>query len=320
MMSGDKCVLAYSGGLDTSAMIPYLRENHGVEVVAVLIDVGRAQELEALRRRALDAGAEEAIVIDAKEEFLSDFVLPALKANALYEEKYPLVSALSRPLIAKKLVEVARQQGASTVAHGCTAKGNDQVRFDVSIRCQEVVINFKKGVPVGMDDQGMDSVALINRVDEIGGAHGFGRVDMIENRLVGIKSREIYEVPGALAMIMAHRELEDLTLTRDLSHFKRGVEQRLADMIYDGQWFSPLSDALRVFVEESQKNVTGDVRLRFHKGSCLVTGRRSPNSLYQESLATYGTGDIFSHESAQGFVNLWGLPLEVWSRTSRGSA
>jgi len=400
-MSGDKCVLAYSGGLDTSAMIPYLRENHGVEVVAVLIDVGRAQELEALRRRALDAGAEEAIVIDAKEEFLSDFVLPALKANALYEEKYPLVSALSRPLIAKKLVEVARQQGASTVAHGCTAKGNDQVRFDVSIRCQEpdmtilgparewgmtrgeildyvaargidvpltrknpfsidenlwgrtiecgeledpwteppaeayqvtvsideapdepqeVVINFKKGVPVGMDDQGMDSVALINRVDEIGGAHGFGRVDMIENRLVGIKSREIYEVPGALAMIMAHRELEDLTLTRDLSHFKRGVEQRLADMIYDGQWFSPLSDALRVFVEESQKNVTGDVRLRFHKGSCLVTGRRSPNSLYQESLATYGTGDIFSHESAQGFVNLWGLPLEVWSRTSRGSA
>src|SRR5660398_301635 len=185
---------------------------------------------------------------------------------------------------------------------------------------EEVVITFKKGVPVGMDDQGMDSVALINRVDEIGGAHGFGRVDMIENRLVGLKNREIYEVHGALAMIMAHRELEDLTVTRDLSHFKRGVEQRLADMIYDGQWLSPLSDALRVFVEESQKNVTGDVRLRFHKGSCLVTGRRSPNSLYQESLATYGTGDIFSHESAQGFVNLWGLPLEVWSRTSRGSA
>src|SRR5680860_1084298 len=299
MMSGDKCVLAYSGGLDTSAMIPYLRENHGVEVVAVLIDVGRAQELEALRRRALDAGAEEASVIDV-------------------------------PLTRKNPFSIDENLWGRTIECGeledpWTEPPAEAYQVTVSIdeapdEPQEVVINFKKGVPVGMDDQGMDSVALINRVDEIGGAHGFGRVDMVENRLVGMKSREIYEVPGALAMIMAHRELEDRTLTRDLSHFKRGVEQRLADMIYDGQWFSPLSDALRVFVEESQKNVTGDVRLRFHKGSCLVTGRRSPNSLYQESLATYGIGDIFSHESAQGFVNLWGLPLEVWSRTSRGSA
>lgn len=397
-MSGDKCVLAYSGGLDTSAMIPYLRENHGVEVVAVLIDVGRAQGLETLRRRAMDAGAAEAVIIDAKEEFVSDFVLPALKANALYEEKYPLVSALSRPLISKKLVQVAREHGASTVAHGCTAKGNDQVRFDVSLRClepdvtilgparewdmtrgeildyvaergievpltkknpfsidenlwgrtiecgeledpwaeppaeaylvtadvsnapddpQEVIVSFQEGVPVGLDGEDVNPVTLIDRVDEVGGAHGFGRIDMIENRLVGIKSREIYEVPGALALILAHRELEDLTLTRDLSHFKRGVEQKLADMIYDGQWFSPLSDALRVFVEESQKSVTGDVRLRFHKGSCQIRGRRSPNSLYQESLATYGAGDMFSHESAQGFVNLWGLPLEVWSRSRK---
>src|SRR5660397_199285 len=372
MMSGDKCVLAYSGGLDTSAMIPYLRENHGVEVVAVLIDVGRAQELEALRRRALDAGAEEAIVIDAKEEFLSDFVLPALKAKALYEEKYPLVSALSRPLIAKKLVEVARQQGASTVAHGCTAKGNDQVRFDVSIRCQEpdmtilgparewgmtrgeildyvaargidvpltrknpfsidenlwgrtiecgeledpwteppaeayqvtvsideapdepqeVVINFKKGVPVGMDDQGMDSVALINRVDEIGGAHGFGRVDMIENRLIGVKSREIYEVPGALTLITAHKALEDLCLEREVLHYKLGVEQKWAELVYNGMWFSPLKEALDGFIDTTQQLVSGDVRLRFFKGSCVTVGRRSPYSLYDYNLATYDAAD-----------------------------
>ncbi|GAB4247202.1 MAG: argininosuccinate synthase [Thermoleophilia bacterium] len=392
------CVLAYSGGLDTSAMIPYLRENYDLEVVAALVDVGRAQDLENLRKRALVAGAKDAVIIDARDEFVQDFVFPALRANALYEGKYPLVSALSRPLISKKMVELAHEKGATSIAHGCTAKGNDQVRFDVSIRCldpsitilaparewgmtreelldymaerdiqipltkknpysidenvwgrtiecgeledpweeppadaftvtvdpreapddpEEVVVGFEGGVPVELNGERLPAVELIDRIDAIGGGHGFGRVDMIENRLVGIKSREIYEVPGALALIKAHAELEDLNFTRDLNHFKKGIEQRLADMIYDGQWFSPLSDSLRAFVDHTQKYVTGDVRLRFYKGACQVVGRRSPRSLYVKELATYSTGDTFSHESAQGFCNLWGLPLEVWARRDR---
>ena len=397
-MSTDLCVLAYSGGLDTSALIPYLRETRGVDILAALVDVGRAQNLESLRQRALDAGAVDAVVIDAKEEFVRDFVLPALAANALYEEKYPLVSALSRPLISKKMVQLAQERGASSIAHGCTAKGNDQVRFDVSIRCLdpditvlgparewnmtrpqildyvaargieipltkknpfsidenawgrtiecgeledpwesppeeaftvtvdprlapdegvEVVVSFEQGVPVALDGVRMEPLTLIDSIDALGGSHGFGRIDMIENRLVGIKSREIYETPGALALIMAHREIEDLVLTRDLIHFKRGVEQRLADMIYDGQWFSPLADSLRAFVAHTQLRVSGDTRLLFYKGSCNVRGRRSPYSLYMEELATYGEGDRFSHESAKGFVELWGLPLEVWARREK---
>ncbi len=397
-MSTDLCVLAYSGGLDTSALIPYLRETRGVDVVAALVDVGRAQNLESLRQRALDAGAVDAVVIDAKEEFVRDFILPALAANALYEEKYPLVSALSRPLISKKMVQLAQERGASSIAHGCTAKGNDQVRFDVSIRCLdpditvlgparewnmtrpqildyvaargieialtkknpfsidenawgrtiecgeledpwesppeeaftvtvdprlapdegvEVVVSFEQGVPVALDGVRMEPLTLIDSIDALGGSHGFGRIDMIENRLVGIKSREIYETPGALALIMAHREIEDMVLTRDLIHFKRGVEQRLADMIYDGQWFSPLADSLRAFVAHTQQRVSGDTRVLFYKGSCNVRGRRSPYSLYMEELATYGEGDRFSHESAKGFVELWGLPLEVWARREK---
>jgi argininosuccinate synthase len=397
-MPKELCVLAYSGGLDTSAMIPYLDENYGLDVIAALVDVGRAKELESLRERALKAGAVDAVIIDAKDEFTRDFVFPALQANALYEEKYPLVSSLSRPLISKKMVDLAHERGATTVAHGCTAKGNDQVRFDVSLRCLdpslkilgparewdmtreeildyaaargieiplskknpfsidenvwgrtiecgeledpweeppaeaftvtvdprqapdeplELVVSFERGLPVALDGAALSPVELIDRIDELGGRHGFGRVDMIENRLVGIKSREIYEVPGALALIMAHRDLEDLTLTRDLIHFKRGVEQKLADMIYDGQWFDPLSDALQAFTRETQKYVTGDVRLRFYKGSCTVVGRRSPYSLYVKELATYGTGDTFSHTAALGFCQLWGLPLEVWGRREK---
>lgn len=397
-MPTDLCVLAYSGGLDTSALIPYLRETRGVDVVAALVDVGRAKDLESLRQRALDAGAVEAVIIDAKEEFVRDFIFPALEANLLYEEKYPLVSALSRPLISKKMVQLAQERGASSIAHGCTAKGNDQVRFDVSIRCLdpditvlgparewnmtrpqildyvaargidipltkknpfsidenvwgrtiecgeledpwetppeeaftvtvdprlapdegvEVVVSFEQGVPVALDGVRMEPVALIDSIDELGGRHGFGRIDMIENRLVGIKSREIYETPGALALIKAHKEIEDIVLTRDLNHFKRGVEQRLADMVYDGQWFSPLADALRAFVAQTQHRVSGDARLFFYKGSCGVRGRRSPYSLYVEELATYGEGDRFSHESAKGFVELWGLPLEVWARREK---
>ena len=398
-MGKEKCVLAYSGGLDTSALIPYMKEKYGYEIICALVDVGRMQGLEALRQRALKAGAVESVVIDAKEEFLRDFAFPALKANALYEEKYPLHSALSRPLISKKMVEVAHQYGAKFVAHGCTAKGNDQVRMDVSIRCLdpsitvlgpardwkmtrpelldyvtargidipltkknpysidenlwgraiecgeledpwraapedayvftvnptkapdkgvEMIIGFEAGIPVTVDGTALDPVSLVETVDKVGSAHGFGRVDMVENRLVGIKSRETYEVAGSLALIKAHREIEDLALTRELQHFKRMIDQRLTELIYNGLWFSPLADALRAFIDESQKFVTGEVRLQYYKGSCNVVGRRSPNSLYVSKLATYGSGDTFSHESAKGFIQLWGLPVEVWARKRQG--
>ncbi|HEY5530253.1 MAG TPA: argininosuccinate synthase [Thermoleophilia bacterium] len=398
-MGKEKCVLAYSGGLDTSALIPYMMEKFGYEMIAALVDVGRMQDLEGLRQRALDAGAVESVVIDAKDEFVRDFAFPALKANALYEEKYPLHSALSRPLISKKMVELAHVHGAKFVAHGCTAKGNDQVRMDVSIRCLdpsitvlgpardwnmtrpelldyvaarginipltkknpysidenlwgraiecgeledpwraapedayvftvspenapdegvELIIGFEAGIPVTLDGKALDPVTLVETVDKVGSAHGFGRVDMVENRLVGIKSRETYEVAGSLALIKAHREIEDLALTRELQHFKRMIDQRMTELIYDGLWFSPLADALRAFVDESQKYVTGEVRLKFYKGSCSVLGRRSPNSLYVGKLATYGSGDTFSHESAKGFIQLWGLPVEVWSRKRQG--
>ena len=398
-MTNEKCVLAYSGGLDTSALVPYMKEKYGYEIIAALVDVGRMKDLETLRQRALTAGAVESVVIDAKEEFLRDFAFPALKANALYEGKYPLHSALSRPLISKKMVELARARGAKTIAHGCTAKGNDQVRMDVSARCldpsitvlgpardwnmtrpelldylaergidlpltkknpysidenlwgravecgeledpwtaapaeayvstvdpedapdeaMELVIGFEAGIPVSLDGKMMDPVELVEAVDAIGGAHGFGRIDMVENRLVGIKSREVYEVPGSLSLIMAHREIEDLTLTRELQHFKTMIDQRLTELIYEGLWFSPLAEALRAFIDESQRYVTGEARLRYFKGSCSVVGRRSPNSLYDSKLATYGSGDTFSHESAKGFIQLWGLPVEVWARKRQG--
>ncbi len=398
-MGNEKCVLAYSGGLDTSALIPYMKEKFGYDIICALVDVGRMQDIEGARSRALQSGAVESVVVDAKEEFLRDFAFPALKANALYEGKYPLHSALSRPLISKKIVELAHQHGAKVVAHGCTAKGNDQVRMDVSVRCLdpsitvlgpardwnmtrpelldyiaargielpltkknpysidenlwgraiecgeledpwlaapsdayvftvdpseapddpvEVVIGFEAGIPVSLDGEAMDSVQLVETIDKIGGAHGFGRVDMVENRLVGIKSREVYEVPGSLSLIMAHREIEDLTLTRELAHFKTAIDQRLTELIYDGLWFSPLAEALRAFIDESQKYVTGEARLRYYKGSCSLVGRRSPNSLYVSRLATYGAGDTFSHESAKGFIQLWGLPVEVWARSRQG--
>jgi argininosuccinate synthase len=398
-MSKEKCVLAYSGGLDTSALIPYMQEKFGYEIIAALVDVGRMKDIEELRLRGLTAGAIESVVIDAKEEFLTDFAFPALKANALYEGKYPLHSALSRPLISKKMVELAHKHGAKVIAHGCTAKGNDQVRMDVSIRCLdptitvlgpardwnmtrpqlldyladrginlpltkknpysidenlwgraiecgeledpwaaappdafqftvdpwkapdeplEVVVEFEAGVPVSIDGKAMGPVELVETLDKIGGAHGFGRIDMVENRLVGIKSRETYEVAGSLALILAHKEVEDLTLTRELQHFKTSIEQRLSELIYNGLWFSPLADALRAFVDESQKFVSGEVRLRYFKGSCSPVGRRSPNSLYVTKLATYDAGDTFSHESAKGFIELWGLPVEVWARKREG--
>jgi len=398
-MTREKCILAYSGGLDTSALIPYIQEKYGYDIVAVLIDVGHMKDVEIARERALTAGAIESVVIDAQEEFLLDFAFPALKANALYEDKYPLHSALSRPLISKKMVEIAHKHGAKVVAHGCTAKGNDQVRMDVSIRCldpsitvlgparewnmtrpelldylaargidlpltkknpysidenlwgraiecgeledpwqpapadafiftvnptdapdrpEEVVVGFEAGLPVSLNGTPMRPIELVEALDTIGGSNGFGRIDMVENRLVGIKSRETYEVAGSLSLILAHREMEDLTLTRELQHFKRLIDQRLADLIYDGLWFSPLAEALRAFVDESQKHVTGEVKLRYYKGSCSPIGRRSPNSLYVSNLATYGEGDTFSHESAVGFIKLWGLPVEVWARSRQG--
>jgi argininosuccinate synthase len=376
-----------------------MKERFGYDMICALVDVGRMQDVEGARSRALTAGAVESVVIDAQEEFLRDFAFSALKANALYEGKYPLHSALSRPLISKKIVELAHQHGAKVVAHGCTAKGNDQVRMDVSVRCldpsitvlgpardwnmtrpelldylatrgielsltkknpysidenlwgraiecgeledpwlaapsdafaftvdpadapdepAEVVIGFEAGVPVSLDGRAMDPVQLVETIDKIGGAHGFGRVDMVENRLVGIKSREVYEVPGSLSLILAHREVEDLTLTRELAHFKTAIDQRLTELIYNGLWFSPLAEALRAFIDESQRFVTGEARLRYFKGSCSLVGRRSPNSLYVSGLATYGAGDTFSHKSAEGFIQLWGLPVEVWARRRQG--
>lgn len=398
-MSNEKCVLAYSGGLDTSALIPYMKEKYGYDIICVLVDVGHMKDVEGLRQRALTSGAIESIVVDAKEEFVTDYAFEALKANALYENKYPLHSALSRPLIAKKMVEVAHQYGAKVVAHGCTAKGNDQVRIDVSVRCvdptikvlgpardwgmtrpqimdylaergiqlpmtkknpysidenlwgraiecgeledpwtpapndafaftvdpqlapdepSEVVISFEAGIPIALNGEKMGPVELVEKIDEIAGATGFGRIDMVENRRVGIKSREVYEAAGPLSLIKAHGELEDLTFTRELQHFKYSIGQRMTELIYDGLWFSPLADCLRAFIDESQKHVTGDVRLSYYKGTCSVVGRRSPNSLYVDALATYGSGDTFSHQSAVGFIELWGLPVEVWARRRQG--
>ena len=392
-------VLAYSGGLDTSALIPWLKEKYGYDVVACLIDAGRVKGIPAIMERATASGAIAAVAIDAKEEFAEHYCLPALLGNALYEDKYPLVSALSRPLIAKKLVETAHKYGAAAVAHGCTGKGNDQVRIDVGVRSQDpslqiiapargadwpsreelldyvaahdipisltkkspysidenlwgrsnecgvledpwvappedafqfvvspsdapnepqhVIVTFEKGAPVALDGKKMGLVELIEAIDAIGNAHGFGRVDMIENRLVGIKSREVYEVAGSLALITAHRELEDLVLTRDLLHFKRTIESKLADMIYEGQWFDPLTEACKAFLFQSQERVTGDIRLEFFKGSCVADGRRSDFSLYSYKLATYTTDDEFSHEAAAGFIQLWGLPIEVWARIGK---
>jgi argininosuccinate lyase/argininosuccinate synthase len=385
--------LAYSGGLDTSVAARLLAEEHGLRVVAVTVDVGQELDRETLQTRAAAAGA-ELVVIDAREEFVAEFCWPALQANALYEGKYPLVSSLARPLIAARVIDAARAAGAGIVAHGCTGKGNDQVRFETTfaalapdlrvmapvresamsrdeararaeewgipvaavaktysvdenlwgrtVECgpledpwsappgdafeltadpgaapdhaEEVVIGFERGLPVSLDGRGLDPAALIGELTRVAGRHGFGRVDMIENRLVGIKSRELYEVPGALALIAAHRDLEDLTLERDLAHEKTAIERRWAELAYYGMWHSPLHASLRAFVESTQANVTGEVRVRLFKGSCTVVGRRSPAALYDLSLATYeAAGDRFDHRQAEGFIRLWSLPVRTWS-------
>jgi argininosuccinate lyase len=395
-----RAALAYSGGLDTSVSARWLRDEAGWDVIAVLVDVGQDIDLESVRARAGAAEA-ELLVVDAAEEYATRFCWPALQANALYEGQYPLVSSLARPLIAEKVVAAALAGGASAVAHGCTGKGNDQVRFETSfaalapdlevlapvrehamsreeakrrgvewsipitaeakvysvdenlwgrtIECgpledpwaeppadafgwtadplaapdrpEELVVAFEAGIPVSIDGAILDPVSLIRRVGEVAGRHGFGRVDMVENRLVGIKSRELYEVPAALALIAAHRDLESLTLEREMAHEKAGLERRWAELAYYGQWHGPLHASLRTFVESTQVAVSGEVRLRFHKGSCRVVGRRSDLALYDLSLATYEAGgDRFDHRHAEGFVRLWSLPLRTWAARNAAAA
>ena len=388
----ERVVLAYSGGLDTSVAIGWIAEQTGAEVVAVAADVGQGgEDLEEVRKRAIACGAVESEVLDLRDEFADRYCLPALRAGALYMERYPLVSALSRPVIVEALVAAARRYGADTVAHGCTGKGNDQVRFEVGIGAlapdldvlapvrdsgmtrdesiafaernglpidvsgrspysidqnlwgravetgfledpwnapieelysysadptiardpDEVLIRFDAGVPTAIDGRPVTVRQAIEELNTRAGAQGVGRLDMVEDRLVGIKSREVYEAPGALALLAAHRELEDLTVERDLRRFKRGVEQRWAELVYDGLWFSPLKTALDAFIDSAQEHVSGEVRLRLHAGSAVPTGRRSDSTLYDYGLATYDTGDTFDQSLAKGFVQLWGLPSRI---------
>ena len=388
----ERVVLAYSGGLDTSVAIGWIAAEHNAEVVAVAADVGQGgEDLDVIRQRALDCGAVEAVVVDARAEFAQQYCLPALRANALYMDRYPLVSALSRPVIVKHLVDAARYHGATAVAHGCTGKGNDQVRFEVGTAAlapdlrvlapvrdsgmtrdkaiafaeekglsidvtkkspysidqnlwgravetgfledvwngpiedvysytadpsapraaDEVVIGFTDGAPTSIDGRAVTMLEAVQELNQRAGAQGVGRLDMVEDRLVGIKSREVYEAPGAIALIEAHRHLEDLTVERELARFKRSVEQRWAELVYDGLWFSPLKRALDVFIDEASRHVTGDVRMTLHGGRAVVTGRRSPASLYDYSLATYDSEDTFDQTLAKGFVELWGLPSKI---------
>jgi argininosuccinate synthase len=400
-VSKEKVILAYSGGLDTSVAIQWLKEEKNVDVIALAIDVGQErQDLEVVRQKALDIGAVESIVKDVREEYVEEFIAKALKANALYENKYPLVSAMSRPIIVKHLVEEAHRHQAKYIAHGCTGKGNDQVRFEVGIaaldpdieimapvrewdlhtreqemeyaeargipvpttkkspysiddnlwgraiecgvledpwveppadiytltadarghQCDDpeyVELSFEQGIPVAFNGERMSFHEVINCMNELAGKHGFGRIDMIENRLIGVKSREIYEVPGALTLITAHKALEDLCLERDLLHYKLQIEQKWSELVYNGMWYSPLKEALDGFIESTQQLVTGDVRLRFFKGSCVTVGRRSPYSLYDYNLATYDESDSFDHKAAKGFIDLHGLPTKVWARQRR---
>lgn len=398
-MAKDKIVLAYSGGLDTSVAIKWLQETYNYDVIAVALDVGEGKDLDFVQKKALQVGALKSIVVDAKEAFAEEFVLPALKANAMYEGKYPLVSALSRYLISRVLVEIAEKEGAVAVAHGCTGKGNDQVRFDVSFtalnpdikivapvrewgwtrdeeieyakknnipipidldnpysidqnlwgrscecgvledpwaappegaydltksiadapdQAEEIEITFVQGKPTALNGEELPLSELILKLNKIAGNHGVGRIDHVENRLVGIKSREVYETPAATTLILAHRELEFLTQPREVAAFKPIVEQKLAQVIYEGLWFSPIRNAVQAFIEETQKHVTGVVRVKLHKGHAIVVGRKSASSLYSHELATYNAGDQFDHKAALGFIKLWGLPTKVYAQVNEG--
>jgi argininosuccinate synthase len=400
MSRAKKVVLAYSGGVDTSVCIPYLKQEWGVEeVITLAADLGQGDELEPIREKALASGASVSLVVDGREEFVRDYAFPALMANALYENRYPLSTSLARPLIAKMLVEAAAEYGADAVAHGCTGKGNDQVRFDVSIAAlnpqlkvlaparewgmsreetiaygekvgipspvkksspysvdlnllgrsveagnledpwhepleevyaltaaientpdtpEYIEIEFVKGIPVAINNVQLPPVDLIVQLNQTVGRHGIGRIDMVENRLVGIKSREIYEVPALSVLIQAHRDLESLTLTGDVSQYKRNIEETYSKMVYNGLWYSPLKAALDAFVLQTQERVSGTVRIKLFKGNAIMVGRKSPYSLYSMNLATYGAEDRFDHKAAEGFIYVWGLPTRVWSTSVRG--
>ncbi len=390
-----RVVLAYSGGLDTSVGIGWLKDATGKEVVALAVDVGQGGEnMEDIRQRALACGAVDAVVVDAREEFANDFLMPALKANALYQKRYPLVSALSRPVIAKHLARVAHELGADSVAHGCTGKGNDQVRFEAAVAAlapdltsiapvrdlaltrdkaivyaqehnlpieqskknpysidknvwgravetgfledpwnapiedlyeytqdpstprdaDEITITFEAGVPTAIDGVALAPLAIVERMNELAGAHGVGRIDIVEDRLVGIKSREVYEAPAALALIEAHEALENLTLERDVNRYKRGVEAEWATLVYEGLWYSGLKRSLDAFIDDTQAVVSGDIRLKLHGGRAVVTGQRSRASLYDFSLATYDTGDTFDQSLSKGFIEIWSLPSKISAR------
>jgi argininosuccinate synthase len=393
-MGTPKVVLAYSGGLDTSIAIPWLKEHKGFDVVSVTVDVGQPVDLARVRAKATASGAVAAYVADARAEFAAEFLAPALRANALYEGVYPLSTALARPLIGRHLVAVARREGATHVAHGCTGKGNDQVRFELattslapdlqvvaptrewkmtreeeiayaqahgipvdatqaspystdenlwgrSVECgiledpaveppeeaygwttspqaapdtpAYVRLTFDQGLPIAMEGVALPFHELILRLNRLAGAHGVGRIDHLESRVVGIKSREVYECPAAIVLIRAHQALEALVLPRDVLDFKRTVEQRYAQLIYDGFWFTPLREALDAFVQSTQGRVTGDVAVRLFKGSATVSGRTSPHALYQHALATYSSGDQFRQEMSEGFIYVWGLPARTWT-------
>ena len=395
-----KVVLAYSGGVDTTVCIPYLKQEWGVEeVIALAADLGQGDELGPIQKKAISSGASESLVENVTQTFIKDYAFPGIQANALYENRYPLSTALARPLIAKLLVDAAEKYGADAVAHGCTGKGNDQVRFDVAIAAlnpnlkvlaparewgmsreetiaygekfgipspvkksspysidrnllgrsveagpledpwteplEEVYamtkaiadtpneptyieIGFERGIPTTLDGKALSPVDLISELNELAGNQGVGRIDMLENRLVGIKSREIYEAPALLVLIQAHRDLESLTLTKDVSQYKRGIEETYSHLTYNGLWYSPLKGALDAFIQKTQERVSGTVRMKLFKGTANVVGRKSDNSLYAPDLATYGAEDQFDHKAAEGFIYVWGMPTRIWSEKTRG--
>ncbi|TFC00464.1 argininosuccinate synthase [Cryobacterium adonitolivorans] len=396
----ERVVLAYSGGLDTSVGIGWLKDATGKEVVALAVDVGQeGEDMDVIRQRALDCGAVESIVVDAKDEFANDYIIPALKANALYQKRYPLVSAISRPLIAKHLAATARALGADSVAHGCTGKGNDQVRFEAAVtalapeltslapvrdfaltrdkaieyaalhnlpiaqskkspysidqnvwgravetgfledpwnapiedlytytqdpsiprEATEIIITFDQGVPVAVDGKPVTPLEAVVLLNKLAGDQGVGRIDIVEDRLVGIKSREVYESPAGIALIVAHEELENVTVERDVARYKRGVEAKWSELVYDGLWFSGLKKSLDAFIDDTQKYVSGDIRLKLHAGSAVVTGRQSKQSLYDFDLATYDTGDSFDQSMAKGFIELWSLPSKIAARRDQAA-
>ena len=388
-----KVLLAYSGGLDTSVIIPWLKENYDCEVIAMAADVGQGEELSPLNEKAIQSGAAKIYIEDLQEEFVTDFVFPTLKASAVYEGKYLLGTSMARPIIAKRLVEIAKKEGCTAICHGATGKGNDQVRFELTIKALApemqiiapwriwdiksredaiayleernlplpvskkrpysmdrnlwhlshegsdledpwnepqddlymictppekapdkpayVTVGFEQGIPVSVDGEKLSPVALLEKLNELGAAHGVGIDDMVENRLVGMKSRGVYETPGGTILYEAHRALESITLDRDTLHYKQGVALKFAEMVYYGQWFAPLREALSAFVDSTQQTVTGDVRIKLYKGSCVTAGVKSPYTLYSEEFATFGRDAVYNQKDAEGFINLFGLPLKV---------